>query len=307
MNYIIGIDSGATSSEAVIMSCFPLPGKKVTVFSGPNITRKKYPPVNYNLIGLEETVKRLRYIIKNISAKIPAGKVTSIAAGISGARYENDRKLIAKRLTRETGVKKIKILPDTEIAFSSIFEPDQVNCGILIAGTGSILYYKSSNGKLNRAGGWGRVIGDEGSGYWIAKKAFCYITKSFDRNGKKTLLTEMFAKNYKLNEATIIKKIYHDGFDIAQAAKLVFRAAEKGDAVGRSIIKEAAAELAEHFLSLKKGKYNIALMGSLFTEEKLLEAGLKKISAAAFPNIVFIKPTKHPVWGAIKIASREAR
>jgi N-acetylglucosamine kinase-like BadF-type ATPase len=308
LNYIIGIDSGATSSEAVIMAQFFSSGKKRSLsrLHDLKIIRKKYQPVNFNIFGLEETVKRLKLIIKDISGKVPVGKVVSIAAGISGARYEKDRKLIAAGLKKAAGIKKITILPDTEIAFISAFDNSIKNCGILIAGTGSILYYKDSKGKIKRTGGWGRIIGDEGSGNWIAKKALEHVTKFYDRKGPKTLLANLFDKEFDINENTLIKKIYRDGFDIASAAKLVFRAAEKGDKLSRQIIKDAAEELALNFAPLKKEKYNIALTGSLFSEEKLLEAELRKIAAAAFPNIKLIKPALQPVWGAVKIASREA-
>ena len=287
------------------MSCFPLPGKKVKVFSGPNITRKKYPPVNYNLIGFDETINRLKYIINNISKKVQDGKVISVAAGISGARYEKDRKLIAVRLIRETGIRKIKILPDTEIAFASAFEYGVLNCGILIAGTGSILYYKDTKKTLKRIGGWGRLIGDEGSGYWIAKQALLHVTKYYDRVGNKTMLTELFERNHNIKDKTLIKKIYHEGFDISQLTKLVFHAASKGDTISKNIIKDAAGKLAEHFKPLRNKKYNIALTGSLFSEEKLLEKELVKISKALYPDIRLVKPALSPVWGAVKIAAKE--
>lgn len=308
MNYIIGIDSGATSSEAVIMAQFFSSGKKRSISSlhGLKIIRKKYPPVNFNIFGLDETIKRLKLIIKDISTKVPGGKVVSAAAGISGARYEKDRKLIAAALKKVSGIKKITILPDTEIAFISAFDNSLKNCGILIAGTGSILYYKDSKGKIKRTGGWGRIIGDEGSGHWIAKKALEHVTKFYDGKAPKTILASMFDKEFGINENTIIKKIYRDGFDIASAAKLVFRAAEKGDKISRQIVKDAAAELALNFTPLKKEKYSIALTGSLFSREKLLEAELMKISLASFPNIKLIKPALQPVWGAVKIASRLA-
>jgi N-acetylglucosamine kinase-like BadF-type ATPase len=106
-----------------------------------------------------------------------------------------------------------------------------------------------------------------------------------------------------LNEETIISKIYHDGFALSKIANIVFRAAEKGDSLCRMIIKDAAGELAHHFIPLKNRIYTIALMGSLFSDEKLLELELKKIIKAQYPNISIIKPNFKPVWGAIQIAN----
>lgn len=303
MNYILGIDSGATATEAVIMTDFPMTKGRAVLFTGPVIKRKKYPPINFNLSGLDETVNRLKIIISNISKEVKDCKIISAAAGISGARYEKDRKQVAARLMKETGIRKIKILPDTEIALASAFEYGAMNCGILIAGTGSILYYRDSKKSLKRTGGWGRLIGDEGGGYWIGKQALMHVTKYYDRLGGKTMLAGLFNERHNIKDTTLIKKIYHEGFEISQLAKLVFLAAGKGDTISKNIINEAAGRLAEHFKPLKNKKYNIALTGSLFTEEKLLEKELVKISKTLYPGIRLVKPALSPVWGAVKIAA----
>lgn len=62
---------------------------------------------------------------------------------------------------------------------------------VLIAGTGSISYcYNKKTNELNRVGGWGYVLGDEGSGYDIGRQALVAIMKSYDGRGKSTQLTE---------------------------------------------------------------------------------------------------------------------
>jgi len=314
LQYIIGIDCGATASEAVIAPCiywlnYKELRKKLSFNSKMSlvpIMPQKYPAVNFNILGFEITAERLVHIIKEVSKGYGFRNVASVTAGISGARYEKDRKKLGAFIKSKTGIKHVRILPDTEIAFASAFKPEQKNCGILIAGTGSILYYKDAKGKTNRVGGWGRLIGDEGSGWWIARTALSYVTKNFDKRGKKTLLTELLKKHFSINGDTIINKIYHEGFVLSKITKIVFLAASKGDKISMDIIKSAASELAEHFSSIKNKKYTIALMGSLFSEEKLLELELKKIIKSEFPNISIIKPNFKPVWGAIQIANSSA-
>jgi len=322
LQYIIGIDCGATASEAVISTHLIIPSKKaqrdlLRKRIPPGIITmtlpKKYPPVNFNILGFELTADRLIHIIKDISKSAGLKNVLTVVAGVSGARYEKDRKKLESFIKNKTRIKHVKILPDTEIAFASAFphvpkgtragKPGQTNCGILIAGTGSILYYKDSKGKTNRVGGWGRLIGDEGSGWWIARTALSHVTKNYDKRGKKTLLTELLKKHFSINGNTIINKIYHEGFVLSKIAKIVFLAASKGDKICMDIIKSAASELAEHFFPVKNKKYTIALMGSLFSEEKLLELELKKIIKSEFPNISIIKPNFKPVWGAVRIAN----
>ena len=291
MKYIIGIDSGATSSEAVL---YPLGnGRKII---------KKYPSVNISVLGIDEASKRLMNIVNDISKKPGIGNITTVAAGISGVRYEKDRKKLERAVKKTTGIKKVTVLPDTEAAFASAFESNEKNCGILIAGTGSILYYRDKHGKLLKTGGWGRHIGDEGSGYWIAREALYKVTKYYDGRHKKTMLADILKKEFGIDSVNIVKHVYHKGFEISQLTKHVFRCAERGDRASIEIIKYAAENLLTHFVPLKNRVCRIALMGSLFTEEMLLAKYLRKLAREKFYNIELIKPKLKPVWGAVKIA-----
>ena len=298
--YILAIDSGATKSEVLL---YPLGDNGVKG----NIRVFKYPFINLNLLGFDESVKRLKNIIKDASKIEGKNNITAISAGISGARYEKDRKKIASALKKATGIKDIFILPDTEIALAAAFELNEKNCGILIAGTGSILYYRASDGKINRIGGWGRHIGDEGSGHWIAREALYKVTKHYDKRHKAEMLAGVIKKEFGIDQSNIIKHIYHKGFEISKLTKHVFRCAEKGDKVSMDIIKSAANNLLTHFIPLKKQRYRIAMMGSLLAEEKLLAAELKKASKKLYPNIKLVMPEFSPVWGAVKIALQNVK
>lgn len=286
--YIIAIDAGATCTEAMLFST------ETGV-----IKENNYLPLNYNLSGEKQTIKKLIHIVNDILKKKYTASV--MVAGISGARHEKDRKLIKSELKEKLKISRIEILPDTEIALASIFGKEDKKCGILIAGTGSILYYRDGKGKIKRVGGWGRHIGDEGSGYWIGKEALNRLGRYHDGIGEKTLLDSKLKKHFSIDKKTIVRKIYHENFEIAKIAEHVFDCAESGDKVSVEIISQAAQHLAEHFTVLGKSKMKIALTGSLFTKEYLLEKKLKQIVRKTFPNIRLIKPDVKPVLGAVKI------
>ncbi len=294
-DYIIGIDSGATSSQALLVSLSN--GEQRGIY-------KKYLPVNFNVLGFDESVKRLTHIIKDSSRKTGLKSIAQVVAGVAGARNEEDRKKLAGAVMRNAGLKRIKILPDAEIAFYSVFTHNQTNCGILIAGTGSVLYYKDTAGALMRAGGWGRILGDEGSGWWIAREALAAAVKNFDRAMKPLRISVMLKKKFGLQQGNIIKEIYHENFEISQITKEVFRLAENYDRFSIRILKQAAEHLAELLTPLTRSEFIIALSGSLFTEEKLLERYLVNIAEKKYPNISFVKPDRKPVWGAIEIGRR---
>ena len=288
--YIIAVDAGATGTEAMLYSA-----------TAGKIKEKIYPHVNYNLSGEKQTVKKLISVVKNlISKKYP---VAVLVAGISGARHEKDRAKIKSELKKKLNIKRIEILPDTEIALAASFGRDERNCGILIAGTGSILYYRDSVGKIKRAGGWGRHIGDEGSGYWIGREALNKLGKYFDGTGKKTKLGVVLKKYFGIKNETMLNKVYHEKLEVSQIAEHVFRCAESGDAVSKKIIYEAAEHLAEHLRVLKNKNFKIALCGSLFTKERLLERDLRKIVRENYPTIKLIKSPNKPVWGAVRIGT----
>ncbi len=301
MKYILAIDSGATKSDALLypLDDFTNGRHKTKLF--------KFPFINLNLLGFTESFKRLKKIVKDINEIAGKGNILAVSAGVSGARYEKDRKKLAAALSKATGIKQVYILPDTEIALAAAFDSTTKNCGILIAGTGSIFYYKSGDGKIKRIGGWGRHIGDEGSGHWIAREALYKVTKHYDKRLNSETLAKVFKKEFGIDETNIIQHVYQRGFEISKLTKHVFRCAEKGDKVSIEIIKDAADNLLTHFIPIKKQKYSVALMGSLLTEEKLLAIELKKAAKRYFPDISFVKPEFPPVWGAVKYALQNAK
>jgi N-acetylglucosamine kinase-like BadF-type ATPase len=300
---LIGIDCGATNTEVIVYSYRfvkekPVPGKSASF---------RFPAINYNLLGAEKTIGRLASIIKKSAGAKLHGNVDYITAGISGARHEEDRKRIKSSLQKALKFKNIEIYPDTLIALSAAFEPGTRNCGILVAGTGSVLYYVNNNGKVVRAGGWGRYIGDEGGGYWIAKAALHMVTQYYDGRASKSIhakkLAEKLDKELNINRHTIINEVYHKGFEISKVTKLVFDCAESGDSSCRQIIKEAAENLSMHFNALKNAKAAVALCGSLFSREKLLEYYLRKVTGTNYPRVKLVKSEHTPAWGAVKVGA----
>lgn len=285
----LGLDCGATKSEVVLTD-------KKNI-----LTSKIYFGVNMNIIDFDEAIRRLVFMI-NDTSKGNFSNIISITAGIAGAREKKIKENIKNVLAKLTGFDKISIYSDTEIAFASFFKDTEKKCGILIAGTGSILYYKDDKGKFNRIGGWGRTIDDEGSGYWIGKEALSRVTKFYDNREKKTMLTSLIKKKYGIDKDNLLKIVYKDNFEIPKLAKDVIEAANRGDIVSKDIINEAAMKLANHFEPFKKLKSKIMLTGSLFTGNSFLEKSLKKIVKAKYKNIDLKKGDKRPIWGAIQLA-----
>jgi len=128
---------------------------------------------------------------------------------------------------------------------------------VVIAGTGSIGFGINKRGERARSGGWGWIIGDEGSAYWIAIKALNAVSRAYDGRGERTILSRKLKEYFSIeDELEILRKIYKEmGGDvkaIAGIAKIVDEAANEGDEVARRIMEEAGKELALCVLSIAK-------------------------------------------------------
>lgn len=290
MSYkIIAIDAGATKTEVLITD-----GKSKLMLS-------VHPAINPNVIGFEESLDKMKKIINKYVSSDDQNEVI-LSAGISGMWDIRLRKHFTDELSKKTSLGAILIYPDIDITFASVFSGEDKNCGILIAGTGSVFYYRDSDGMMRKVGGWGRLIGDEGSGYWMGKEAIRKVCEYLDGRGKKTLLTEVFESKFKLNRGSIVQKIYRQGFDIPKVTPEIFKAAEAGDRISINIIKSAAEKLYEHLKPVSRKNFTVALCGSIFSMQRLLEKYLRFYVSRYCSSIKLIRAEQKPVWGAVRLA-----
>jgi N-acetylglucosamine kinase-like BadF-type ATPase len=120
----------------------------------------------------------------------------------------------------------IQVMSDVEAAWHAAFKNEGI---VVIAGTGSIAYGRDSSGRSQRAGGWGPVLGDEGSGFWMGK-TWLKRTKGHDS------LHEIL-KLVKPPERAVRR--------IAGLAPRVMQKARRGNPVARTVLKEAQSHLVE--------------------------------------------------------------
>ena len=303
--YIIGIDGGGTKTHAVITDVH---GKFLAEhFAGPS---------NFQIIGVEKSVETIFSLIEMCCESVECWftDITTVVCGLTGAGRIGDQKRMADGLkkfavSKKKKLKKIIIESDARIALEGAFKGGPGI--ILIAGTGSIAFGKDSRGNVHRVGGWGRVLGDEGSGFYLGRLGLTAVTRHIDGRGDKTILMDMIAKELGLiDQTTIINAVYKNNFDIASIAPLVIKAAEKKDTVCRAIIENAVVELAWHIqvaaekismTSTKKvkEKIHVSFIGGLIANETLVSALLKQYLDVNFPVIEIIQPMSSPAYGAI--------
>jgi glucosamine kinase len=305
MKYLIGIDGGGTKTDCAIAD---LSGKIIQQSSG--------KPSNFLIIGVEEAVENIFALIEEnlFALEGDFADVKQIVIGVAGAGREEDAKLLEKSFKdyadqERIHFKGVKVLSDAHIALEGAF-PDSAG-SILIAGTGSILFGKDEKGIIHRVGGFGRLIGDEGSGYSIGRKALNAVSKESDGRGEETLISELLNAKMKSSSANgIINEVYKENLDVASVARIVIVAAEEGDPIAEDILDEEADELVLHIKSLLNkiqiDNLNIAFSGSLIDNKNFYSDLLKHKIKSSLPKIKVVKPTFPPVSGAILFAKRLA-
>ncbi|MEG0823214.1 MAG: BadF/BadG/BcrA/BcrD ATPase family protein [Erysipelotrichaceae bacterium] len=193
------------------------------------------------------------------------------------------------------------IKSDVDIALNASLSENDGIC--IISGTGSIALGRSHN-KSYRSGGFGHLLGDEGSAYWIAKKLLNVFTKQSDGRLPKSIIYDLVKEECSLkNDCDIISYVAvtlnNERSKIADLAKIAYRAAQQKDEEAIKIYEEAGVELANLCNALSKHYIDTEIEISYF-------GGVWKASAYILPsfkaNIRFKcnihEPLHEPTYGA---------
>ncbi|MGL6094557.1 MAG: N-acetylglucosamine kinase, partial [Fimbriiglobus sp.] len=186
----------------------------------------------------------------------------------------------------------------------------------VVGGTGSIAFVRTPDGRDGRCGGWGYLLGDEGSGYRLVVAGLRAACRAYDRCGPPTALVAKFLARMRLTDAPgFIDAIYQGAWDraaLSAMAPVVLEAAAAGDAVAADIVRTEAGELAKtaasavRNLGLPTTDVPVALTGGVILESEpyraAVLAGLR--AAGIVPGAVQL--VDDPVLGAVVLARRLA-
>ena len=226
---------------------------------------------NYATIGLAEAVQNICSAV--MQAKKAAGiEVLSKAwLGLAGVDRPTDAAYLHPYLS--SLAMHVKITNDSELILSAC--PNAVGIA-LIAGTGSIAIGQDGYGKVVRTGGWGYLIGDEGSGYTLATRALQMAVQAVDGRGQSTLLLPAILQHWQLARADdLLDVVYnqHEKGRIARLSRCVLEVASQGDEVAQQMVEQGALDLAAHVyavyrqLDLSGQPLTLALSGGLLLHE----------------------------------------
>lgn len=292
MIYLLGIDGGGSNVRVVVT------GSDYIVLGEAHGST-----VNPNLVGRDAALQTIQSVVRQAvaSANLTLEDISAVGIGVAGADSAHS----------EAWVREVAsgVLPAAEIAPSSDHEIALVGAhgqrrGILVlAGTGSLACGVGASGEYILIGGRGYLLGDEGSGYWIAMEALKAIIRADDGRTSVTSLTPLFLERFDLPDVpAVIPWLYHAGLsrtkELATFAGTVLEQAEQGDKVASDVALRAAEELAlsvralRHRLNMEP--LPIAFAGGLLSSHNPLS--IKLCQLLDLPDIP--QPQYPPVIGA---------
>ncbi|MCC0782740.1 acyl-CoA reductase [Clostridioides sp. ES-S-0108-01] len=300
--YFLGIDGGGTKTR------FTLTDENLKIVG--SILKGT---CHYNQIGFENLTKLLITGLEEVckDAKINIEEIKYAFVGLAG--YGKIKEVLyALELATKNAYSHINYTlgNDVEIALAGSLNGEK---GInIIAGTGSIAQALDKDGNLHRCGGWGYVLGDEGSAYYIGMTALKMFTMQSDGRCQKTKLYDLIKIHLDIeNDYDIIKyvndEIQGDRIEIAKFATICLKAVIEGDDTASKIFDDAAYELSrlviglEHYFE-KDTKIRVSYSGGVFNSGDLILEPLKNYLDKTRFEIV--RPVLTPDLGACLLAKK---
>ncbi len=227
MGHVLGIDAGGTKTVCLLADD-----------QGNIVAEARRGGANLQAAGELEVEKVLHQVMEEAigdRAIVPA----TICLGIAGVDRPDDYAVVGAIMRRIGYKARVIIVNDALVALES-GAPGQPGV-VVISGTGSISYGRNAKGEAARSGGWGYVLGDEGSGYWIGRAALRAVLRQADRRGPVTVLSELLLTHFDVDAPQeLIHKVYTTNLKptaIGALAKCVQSAFSHGDAVAIGILR----------------------------------------------------------------------
>lgn len=276
---------------------------------GRALDRFETGPANLRLLSDVQ----LRAILQQIAQRFPHPGAVGI--GMAGAREANDRRRIRTIVTRVWPGVPCWVGNDLETALAAAEDPASPAPParvILISGTGSCCYGRDAAGKTTKVGGWGHLLGDQGSGYDIALGSLRAVVGEYDRRGAWPRLGQRCLRALQLNEPNDLVTWLHAASkaEVAALAVEVFAAAQAGDRLAKSVVANAADLLADQAVACAGrlvaagARVEFVGTGGTFRHQPRFAATVKRRLQARWPQAAFRLLSREGVWGAIALARR---
>ncbi len=291
---VVGIDIGGSKTRAVR-----------TDEAGTVVVESTAGSANFESVSRPQALLELDRIFAGLGAE-PIDIVCVGSAGINTREQEDD--LGAVISARAPGAK-VLVAHDTRLILAAA----ELDHGIaVISGTGSVAWGRNSAGMTARAGGWGYLLGDEGSGYWVVREAIRQVLRECDAAAEAGPLAIALAAAAGVpGPYDLLGRFYAQPSRRywAQLSTVVFELAAQGDPVGMGIVAATADALVAAIVAVARQIRQpgpVALGGGLIVNQAALQSLVR--SELGGHGIVDVRVLdREPVFGAVRLARRAWR
>ncbi len=301
---VLGIDGGGTHTVALLADAA----------TGSVIGRGTSGPSNIQAVGVEAALKELDAAVAAAfqDAKLARTQVAAACLGLAGVDLTEGLDIVRGWADSVSLAEKIAVANDATLLFAA-GTPEGWGLAV-IAGTGSIAFTLDRNGKDGRAGGWGYLLGDEGSAWQLGLQGLRAACRAADNAGPQTKLLEVFlAKLGTSDPRDFIPAVYRGVWDratIAGLAPLVVAAAEDGDEVAHKLVVHQVTELARTAVTavdangLPRLGLPIAVAGGLIVRSEFYRRLFVEALRGFGVHPGCVQPVEEPALGAIVMARK---
>ena len=302
MTVVAGVDGGGTKTRVIIAD---ETGKTLADVEGP-ASAVRPGHADQSAAAIAATV---RHALEEAELGLVVPRVLSV--GVAGVGREPERQALWQALAAMEIADEVVVNTDAMIALDDAFS-DGVGV-LLIAGTGSFCFGRGPSGTVARCGGWGPVIGDEGSGAWIGRRALSVVTAASDGREPETALIGAILTAAQVNDVNdlVAWAAAATPAALASLAPAVISEADAGDLRANAILSMAAEELVLHIRALarqlfvdERAAVPVALTGGLLKRGAPLRKRLEQRMKSAVPGAQLQGGEVDAARGAVRDALR---
>ena len=302
----LGVDGGGSKTAAIVVDAEMSPyGEGL---AGPS---------NHLRVGLDAARQSVESAVSAAlrAASASIDDIEYTYCGIAGSDHPQHRANVVESLRSFFRANRFTVDSDARVALTA-----GVGLGpgiAIIAGTGSIAFGRNQRNEEARSGGWGPTLGDEGSGYSIARRGLSAVVRAADGRAPQTSMLDLICSHHGMCSADDLPYFVYapstHADDIAAYGRIVFEAANGGDRVAREILDSEGRELGlcvtavARKLSMLDDEFPVAYSGGAFAGGELLTEPMVNEITRFAPRVQVRPALERPVLGAARMAIAAAQ